>query len=423
MHRYTLILFSALFSALVLFAGFNALIDPFGITGAPDIPGVTARETRTYEDGGRVHVGDQLLRGGQTSILLGSSRVVDGFPHPPENWPGGLYNAGMRGTNMYELTRAMVLAARDPALKCVVVGLDPDEFGTHGKAKATYWLSALVDGHRDLALARVLLSPSTFGASLQTLADNLGGGSARRPWQDLYEPGVQQGRFESGTRGIYGYYQSYQYDTERVAFFEAALEALTQDGVQVIGFIHPIHAWRENVIFRADRQDDYFQFRRDLTDVFARHAQAEPVQGCVEGGAAVLFDFSGFQSPATVASPGQPGRVLHPTFYEPSHYLPHIGQAMVDVMAGETASTQAEDRSNFGHRLTPQTVEESEVAIRDRRAAWLVTPNGAQADAFVDAVIESGLPAERTAPQFLNDEDWRELRSELSRIAPASDRR
>ena len=76
MPRYAVTLLIALFAALAGFSGFNALIDPFNITGSPDIPGLTSRDTRIYDDGGRVHVGDELARGGVRAILLGSSRTV-----------------------------------------------------------------------------------------------------------------------------------------------------------------------------------------------------------------------------------------------------------------------------------------------------------------------------------------------------------
>ena len=67
MTRYASTLLIALLAGLTLFGGFNALVDPFGITGAPDIPGLTARDTRLLEDGGRVHV---AVGGGRRDLLF-----------------------------------------------------------------------------------------------------------------------------------------------------------------------------------------------------------------------------------------------------------------------------------------------------------------------------------------------------------------
>lgn len=414
MNHYARTLLIALLTGLVGFAAFNALIDPFGVTGAPDIPGITARDTRLLDDGGRVHVGDRLARGGDSSILLGSSRTVDGFAHDPGGWPGGIYNAGMRGTNMFELTQAMTLAARNAPLRCVVIGLDLDEFGTHSKAKATYWLSALTDGNRPLSLARVALSPNTFGASLQLIADNLGGGSPRVPWADSYPAGAQRERYESGVRGIYGFYLGYNFDPDRVALFEHALAALTDNGIQVVGFLHPLHAWREEALFRSGRSDTYFEMRDALTAVFERHAAASNENACIEGGAAVLWDFSGFRDFAILPAPGPDQTAAHANFYEPSHYLPHIGQAMLDIMRG--GETQIVGVS--GVRLEPDNLAVSADAIRLRRQRWLETGDGQAARAVFDSLEASGPQAEMETPQYLNRDDRRSLDDKISRIAP-----
>jgi len=420
MKRYASTLLTATFTAIAAFAGFNALIDPFGITGAPDIPGITVRDTRLLEDGGRVHIADRLARGGDSSIILGSSRTVDGFPQTPSDWPGGIANAGMRGTNMFELGRAMALAARSPNLRCVVIGLDMDEFGTHAKAKATYWLSALSDGNREFSMARVSLSPSTFAASMQLIADNVTGDTPRVPWADSYESGQQRSRYESGARGIYRYYLGYRFDPDRLLYFEQALDALTANGVQVIGFIHPLHAWREEAMFRADRSEDYFALRQSLTDVFSRYSDRTVTEACSQEAAALLWDFSGFQPFATQPAPGSVQTLAHEYFYEPSHYLPHVGQQMLDRIRGETGENMF-NMNQFGVLLRPDNIDNNTAEIHSRRARWLLSEDGQNATNLLDTLILENPSAELSTPQYLNRDDWRGLEDALGRIVDAND--
>ncbi len=422
MPRYASTLLATLFASLALFAGFNSLVDPFGVTGAPDLPGLTSRDTRLLDDGGRVNVADRLARGEDRSIILGSSRTVDGFPAAPENWPGGLYNAGMRGTNIFELSQAAALAAESPTLNCVVIGLDLDEFGTHAKAKATYWLSALTDGNRLFSLARVALSPNTFGASVQMIADNLSGSTPRVPWADTYPAGAQRERYESGTRGIYSWYLGYSFDAERLNLFEAVIDRLTANGVQVTGFIHPLHAWREEAMWRAGRGEEYLAFRAQLASLFDRYADREPVSACTPGGAAVLWDFSGFQPFATLPAPSPDQTEAHPAFYEPSHYLPHVGADMLESMLG-TRETGPFGLAPFGVRLTPQTAPVTADALQARRIAWLETEDGRTATRLLDDVIASDPAAELSPPQFLNRDDRTSVMDKLDAIAPAAARR
>ena len=415
MHRYARTFLIIFATALGGFAGLNILVDPYDVIGAPHIAGLTANKTHIRDDGGRINAADRMARGTSTSFLLGSSRTVDGFAHPPDNWPGGIANAGMRGTNAFELARAMTLAARDPDLRCLVIGLDMDEFGTHGKSKPSFPISALSDGNRWMALARMAMSPNTFAASLQTLADNLTGRGEETPWADIYEPGVQRGRYEGGARGIYSYYLGYRYDEERLRYFEAALDAVTERGVQVVAFIHPLHAWREEALFRSGRSDQYFALRADLAELFDRYADRVPVQACIEGGAAPLWDFSGFESVSTIAAPDSDQTVAHPAFYEPSHYLPHIGQAMLDRMRGDDLEGEVFE-DGFGAVLTSDTVESSAQAIRARRDTWLQTEDGQAATLFLDAVTASDPNPEAAPPKFLNRDDWQDLTRALERL-------
>lgn len=328
----------------------------------------------------------------------------------------------MRGTNVFELSQAAALAARNDSLRCVVIGLDLDEFGSHAKAKATYWLSALTDGRRDLSLARVSLSPSTFGASLRLIADNLGGGGPRVPWADTYPAGGQRARYESGTRGIYAWYLGYDFDPDRLAMFARLLDTLTLQGVQVVGFIHPLHAWREEAMVRAGRLDDYLTVRERLAETFERHAGRTPAGACVPGGSAVLWDFSGFQPFATRPAPGPDQTAAHPAFYEPSHYLPHVGQAMLERMRMDRVDGPFGERP-FGVRLTPGTATSTAEAIRARREAWLATPDGQAATALLDAVEAAGPQPELQTPQYLNRDDLRSLADKLEHVAPAASRR
>ena len=415
MYRYALILLIVFASVLGLFAGFNLVVDPYDVAGVGDIRGLNARRTHIHDDGGRIHVADMMARGAATSFVMGSSRTVDGFVRNPEGWPGGMINGGFRGSNVFEQSLAMALAARDPDLRCLVIGIDLDEFGAHSKSKSSFAISAFADGNSAMALARMAMSPNTFAASVLTVADNISGTDAETPWAEVYPAGEQRRRYESGARGIYAYYLGYRFDAERLDYFNETLDALTASGVQVVGFIHPLHAWREEALFRAGRGEDYFAFRAALTELFDRYADRQPNAPCVEGGASPLWDFSGFQSFATNTAPAPQATMAHETFYEPSHYLPQIGQAMLDRMRGADGTNTLHGGA-FGVRLTPDTLASSAEVIRTRRDDWLASEAGREATEFLDTVIAAQPAAEIQPPQFLNRDDWRDLRRALARL-------
>jgi hypothetical protein len=417
MQRYAATLLILIFALLGGYGGFNLLIDPYDIVGGPAIDGVNARKTRLREDGGRITASHRIAAGGLGSAVFGSSRTVDGFPTTIDTWPGGMTNVGMRGSNAFELARAITLAARDPDFRCAVVGVDMDEFGDHAKSRATYWLTPLPDGSRMLSLARVALSPNSIARSVQTLTDNLTGAEADTPWREAYEPGEQRGRYTGAIPGSFAYANTYQFDPERLEYFEAALDRLTAQGVQVTGFVHPLHAWREEILFRAGREEDFFAFRREMAALFDRYADRPAAQPCIEGGAAVLWDFSGFQDISGLPAPGEAETVPHAAFYEPSHYLPEVGLAMLDRMRGETGEAlYAAER--FGLRLTGEIARDSEEAVRGRREAWRAREDNDVLNTALDALVSEGRAYQPEKRLFLTRDDWRELRRDLARVPP-----
>lgn len=387
MQRYTRLLLTILAAAFTAFIGFNAVIDPYDTGTGPALAGINAEKTRGHEDGRRVQVGHQLGQTGARSIITGSSRTVDGFPMLAENWPGGLYNAGIRGSNAFELAHLVAIAGREADLRCVIVGLDMDEFTSGDKYKPAFPISRLADGNRWLATARVTLSPNTFARATQTLVENITDNPPEPTFREVYAPGEQYRRFINTPVPRLGYYRTMRVSPERMDFLFSSLEALARQGVQVIGYIHPVHAWNEESLFAAGRGQDYFDFRVEMARRFeALNAGAgDAVAPCVPGGAAVLWDFSGFQGPSTSPLPGESQTVSHDIYHEPAHYLPSLGLAMLARMR----TGPSEREGAFGLLLSGSDPRSSQAAILERREAYLATEEGQRLTAMLAPAVAS----------------------------------
>lgn len=367
MTGYSRTLLITLAALLAGFGGFNFLVDPYGLHGWA-IPGVNEQRTRDFEDGRRIQVGHKLGLTDERSVILGSSRVVDGFPRTIQSWPGGLYNAGMRGTNAFELAHAAALAGADPDLRCLVIGLDMWEFAAGEKFKPAFPISRLSDGSRLFSSLRATMAPNTFVRSVQTIADNLTGAQAPDPFPDQYPAGRQRDWFIDTPRGHPGA-ASLRADPARMDLLFGVLQRLADSGVQIVGFLHPVHAYNEEALFAADRAADYHAFRAEMAERFAL-LSGEPVEACAPGGQGVLWDFAGFQTPAVSALPDAGATDPHPTHHEPAHYRPRIGVMLIErILAGEKDG-------EFGVRLTPQTAAATSAAVDQRRAAYLQTEDG-----------------------------------------------
>lgn len=396
------------------FAGFIAFIDPYDVVGGPRVRGLNAEKTRTHEDGARVTASHRLLTTSARAALLGNSRVVDGFPDDLSGWPGGMINAGMRGSNAFEIARAAVVAGQNPAIECLVIGVDLDDFSAHGAPKATYWISTLPDASRLASLVRVSLSPSAFARALQTLDDNVTGAREPPRWRDAYAPGWQrEDRFDASLEGTFAHYRGFEYDPERMAFFVRALEGLNAAGVQTVVYLHPLYASREEAMVRAGARPDHVAMRAALARAEAAAATPEAPGACATGPMLQVWDFSGFEPISTVAPPGPAQAESHPYWHEPAHYAPAVGAAMLDRLAGRTREGLFAPEG-FGARL--DDLDALEAAAMARRETWITTDAyGRWTTARLDALAAAPAPPPNPARAYLTRDDHARLARDLAR--------
>jgi len=406
MRRYTL---TYLFTLLLLLAGlsaFNLIVDPYAATDWVSIDGVNARKSRAHTDGRRVHVSHQILKRPEKSIIIGSSRVVDGFIQTTSEWPEGLYNAGIRGSNAYELAHVAALAKQKNDLRCIVVGMDVSEFSSGDKFKPAFLISHFQDGIRWRSLSRMMLSPNTFMRSVQTLQDNVTGGSAKPPFRDVYEPGEQRQRFLESVENLSEEHQRLKMSRERIDYLFTALDALAAEGVQVIGYIHPLHAWYEEPSFRAGQDSNSLQLREILADKFeALSENYEPTSPCTPEADAILWDFSGFQWPSTTALPTEDQTQSHKIFHEPAHYLPWLGRLITNTLQGKPSS-----HPSFGFKLFPSNVDATAKQIEARRKTYLETREGQMLSQILNKPVAQLPPINI---QDLTPTEWKELEKRL----------
>jgi hypothetical protein len=412
---YAIRLVATLAAWLILFGGFTFIVDPYHVSEWSEIPGVNERRTRAHADGYRVAVGHGLIETEAGTILFGSSRSHDGFPDEIADWPGGFENMAMGGTNAFEIANAVALAAENDTIDCAVIGLDLREFGDYPRADATYWITPLAGGSRLQAHIQTSLSLDAFARALQTVIDNATGGSDVR-WETAYAPENSRERFDTELEKRYRSYLGYAYDPQRAEYVFRGIDALLARGIQVRVFIHPIHARIEEARWRAGIEDLDLQMRRDFVRLAAERDPALSRAPCFPGDALEVWDFSGFPDVAQTGPPSPSGDVLNPWYFEPSHYRPRLGLAMLARMRGEALDPSV-SADRFGVRLTPENVDAHWRAVADRRADWLASNNDAQWVTAEYDRMEADPPSIEERPRFfLNRDDFNSLERRVSRI-------
>jgi hypothetical protein len=418
MKRFTFIslcVFALLFAG---FIGFNLLIDPYDVTRLASIERVNAHKTRAFMDGSRVYTADRLLHGRYRTVLLGNSRVHEGFLTESTPWPGVTLNAGLASSTAFELGRAAVLAGRARDTACIVIALELEDFDV-ATVKGAYWVSALPDANGALSLFRQAASTKTFTRSVQTIGDNSAGRAyADSPWRAIYKPGEQRARFVTTARDAYRRFRDFTYDPERTLYLAAVIDHLTRRGIQVIAFFSPTHAWREEALFRAGRADDYFRFRNDMLAALWPSAQRAARAPCVKAPALALWDFAGFQPISQIEPPDAAAIYPDPFFYEASHFTPRVGAAVLRRMTSAPTENGLLTPDQFGMRLDPSTLDKDEAAIRARRAAFLQTQAGREITALIDGWAKTDRGGGEGRRYYITRQDWRALDQDLPPSRP-----
>ena len=367
--RYLVVLLTTLMVSVLLVAAINITIDPFDVFRIADIPGINLQKAKRNADGARIATGFDILRGGHRTLFLGSSRTGSGMPDQDmTELAGNELLAGLAGAQIYEIVRALKLALHNSKLECVYLGLDFNGFSAAEKIKGAYWISPLSGDPIWLTRLKIALSLTTLRRSVQTLQANLAGADPvieQRNAQQTFAAGEQRRMFEAMLRNWINVYRSAAYDPQRVAFLGVMLDRLTATGIQVIGLIHPLHAWQEEVFWRIGKADDYFRWRDDLTNLFARYSGRATKKPCAGPQSSVLWDFGGFQELAQRPAPTPQQTLSHPYFYETSHFYREVGAMMVKRTLGFA------DPTNFGTVLTPSNAAANKRAILQRRQSYL----------------------------------------------------
>jgi len=403
MARYLKTLLGFFGGLMLLTVLFNVIIDPFDIYRVVELPGIVKTE-RNNDSSSRVSVSFEILRGDYDAVFIGNSRVQQTITDGMLGDGQTVLNAGMPALNAYELARAIRLVPANGRVRCVFVGLESEMFSTLGSGKGTYWISALPDAAPTWARLRVSVAYATIVHGWRTLVANIKGKTAPHGLTPL-DPHEQHEKFVTTARRSYATFRSYEYDPKRVDLVSRAIAQATARGVQVIGYFSPVHAWRDEVSWRSGHGEDMLRLRKEMTAAFNKAAAHKATRQCAQGPSAILWDFGGYQPVSQSPVPAVNASSAPPYYREASHYSRLVAQAMVRRMLNQPSQLPIE--LGFGRQLTPATVADEMLAIRERRERWLASsPDAAEIVRLTAQWLKSDAPDPTTDRYYLSRSDF-----------------
>lgn len=362
----------SLLLAATLLAGFNALVDPYGLFGTPRIEGFNERKPAAINRT-RLYKPYEVLKAMPRTLVVGNSRPEMGIDPESACWPeayGPVYSLTFPGLNAYSQVRALFHGIAGGDVRHVVLALDFADllYARERGPGPVSWPGRNSEFHQRLRvdealrpdpgyrlaklrdMAGALFSLDTLFDSLHTVATQSADSPTRTPlgfnpardyfaiirhegqWvlfrQKLAE---LQARFAPDGMGIHDTDDRWSLELEGV---KRAIEAAAERDISLTLLINPYHVSYLETIRETGYWDAFEDFKRSLNGVVQRHGE----------GKVALWDFA-LYSPYTVTPiPGPMDGDILRWFWEPAHYRAELGDVMLAQMFGRDCPETDRDR-------------------------------------------------------------------------------
>lgn len=388
---------------LITTAGFNYLVDPYGLFGTPRISGFNekkpAADTRV-----RMVKPYQVTRIQPHALIVGNSRPEMGLDPAHVCWPTDsrpVYSLTTPGASVYMQMRQTQHALSTTPANLIIAGLDfldflvdpkshdiPDQWPPSirefehrlsvtatGQINDTYWWQSVRD------YMTTVFSLDTLEDSFQTIASqgNINasnrttlGFNPAKGYLDIIRSEGQAVLFRQKNDQVVSTllgkdWSIYHADKRWSRDFEALkqlMETSKKHGARLILFINPYHAQYLESIRQTDKWALFEQWKRELvklTNGYANHS---------------IWDFSGYNAYTTEAEPVDTGTSnTMRWFWEPAHYRKTLGDLMLDRMLSNDCP-QDTAKSEFGSLVSVANIEQH--LAQQRAAAQTYVVNNPQ---------------------------------------------
>lgn len=354
--------FAAAFSILI--AGFNMLVDPYGVWAMVNRVGFNYYHTHK-ERFERINKPTDIMHQKPEVIFIGSSRVK--FSLDPEKFTEitgqkNVYNLGVNGATIYEVRRFVEHAAlNSPNLKEVVLGVDFFAFNIRQKTNTGFDDDQLSKTHLSkINIAKTTFSKEAVEASWDTLMLNR---KEKRKYDVRFSNGLTTAdearhyrmdpdnfwTFSNASREFVNddrLFKDYISSEESFADLQAIIDLCRKKDIHLIVYIAPVHALQMEAIEVSHVWEQYEAWKRRLTTMLPSY-----------------YDFSGYNEITTEAFSDR-----RTNFWDTSHITPKIGDLVLERMfSGRTEGLPA----GFGFLVNQDTVEQDLLRLRQERAAWI----------------------------------------------------
>ncbi|MBU7594465.1 hypothetical protein [Metabacillus halosaccharovorans] len=349
--------------SLLIIATINYVVDPYNIYKTPTFKGFNENKIETKE---YLMKAREIAIYKPDTIFLGSSRTRVGLdPDYYKKITGETaYNAGLSSSNIYIQLKYLEYALQNNnSLKRVILGIDFEVFNINLNNSPYYDENRLKHSifvKNDLL--DTLFTINALGDTIKVIKDNLFN-------QSFY---IQNNYYNNGSHneniilanskrslllGKNNFYDhlkgqinsnsissNYQLSKERLDDLKKVIKLCKEHDIELIVFIHPIHAIQLEAFEIAGIWDEFEHWKKEVIKMTP------------------LWDFSGFNT-LTATSP------YNFNYYiDQSHYRKRIGNLILDRVLGDSSSRNTS--GDFGIFLKTENINGHLLEIRKNKVKW-----------------------------------------------------
>jgi hypothetical protein len=366
-------------SVIITLAGFNLLIDPYNLFGAPHINGFNSVKS-VIASKQRVYQTVELLDRCPEVLILGTSRSNIGInPSNPIFGTPNVFNAAMSGQQIWESKKLLerLLKTNCPKPKTVILGLDffafnmlletpfdysDENFNRFRRFELVFSLTTVLDSLRTLIrqnyseqiLRGGLLRSDGFreyvgNPSIDARSRFIG--SERGYLQDIYRPlphckwnpfAIKDGL------DAYGHYSQ-------------LILLAKENNIRLVLFISPSHARQWETIAASNLWENFESWKNSLVKISADLSLTLSIPE------EPIWDFAGYSDVSSIALPAK-GIIDVENYWDSSHYKEEIGALMLNrIFNHRLENSTVSDLSNFGFPMRINNIEKHLLSINVQR--------------------------------------------------------
>jgi ABC-type transporter MlaC component len=387
--KYIKLLFFVTAALIVLIAGFNWLINPYGIYESPKINGLNSNKPE-FDESLYMTKSYAVRRIKPTAVCIGNSRADIAIDPEHPVWAyHPTYNLALRAAHMYEVYRYFQCACTIAPLEQVILSADFFSFNSDIDEESSFAEERLpsADNSNPFYISDhlcAMLSIHGIVSSINTIIyqqdeeKNIYLENGRRKKE--YSPDPPRVRFNQNFRfyltskGFYSTTMGNEFsflngsdNTTTFDYYREILNTAYADDINLAVFISPCHVTLWETLAVADLWNRWEEWKRlmvIINEEEAENAGKAPFP---------IWDFSTYNDITMEVIPSLDGDETEMEWYwDPSHYKKELGDLVLNRIYNVTTDGVVLP-DNFGVLLTSENIERHLAQIREDRESYCNT--------------------------------------------------